>query len=354
MDRPLERLQQALADADLPAMLVSNVDNLRWLTGFTGSYGFAIVTPERGCFVSDSRYSIQAAQQVSCLPVETFSQPRQVVDLIEEQLAALEVARLAIDSKVVTLDIYARWRAALTGCELIAANDPIDELRRLKSAWEVARIRSACELTDACLEYLAPRITSGRTELELLQEIREYLRRHGSEPSFLPCVSSGPRSALPHGRASDRPVGDDEYVLIDLGARVDGYCSDVTRTFVAGQPTERQREIHARVLEAQQAAIAALVPGAEGQMVDHVARQSLAQHGLDGYFGHGLGHGLGLLVHDSGRLAPTVEQVIEAGQVWTIEPGVYIEDFGGVRIEDDVLVTLDGPEVLSTYPRGLS
>lgn len=351
---PLSRLQAALAEAEVSSLLVSNIDNIRWLTGFTGSYGCALVTPDAGCFVTDSRYTIQAGQQVTDLPVVTFAQPRTVVAVLAEQLAALRITRLALDSETVTLATHKTWSEGFGGCELVPAADPIDTLRMVKTPAEVEAIRRACALADDCLTWLVPRIEAGRRECDLLEDIQQFLKQHGSAPSFEPCVASGPRSALPHGRASDRVIAEGDYVLIDFGARVDGYCSDVTRTWVVGKPGARQQEVYDRVLEAQLAATAALLPGTPCADVDGVARASLAAHGLDQHFGHGLGHGLGLLVHDQGRLAPTSEDTVAAGQVWTVEPGVYIEAFGGVRIEDDVLVTETGPEVLNRFPKTLS
>jgi Xaa-Pro aminopeptidase len=222
-----------------------------------------------------------------------------------------------------------------------------------KSPQEVERIRAACRLTDACLEYLLPLIRPGVAESALQLEVELFLRRHGATAAFSPIVVSGERSARPHGTPSEKPLEVGDFVTFDIGARLDGYCSDITRTFVIGEASERHIEVYEQVLKGQLAALDALQPGANGKEVDLLVRAILDEKSFAAYFGHSLGHGLGALVHDAGRLSQTTEQPIEVGQVWTVEPGVYIEGFGGVRIEDDVLITERGAEVLTHFPKRL-
>jgi len=349
----LERMRAAMQAADLPAFLVSDSINIRWLTGFTGSFAYVVVTETSGILISDSRYTLQAREQVNDLPTETFSNPTKPNEFLYSHLQQLGVNRLGFDQHQVSYGKHAEWSEHFAGIELIGHNDPITDLRAIKTSEEMDRIREACRLADDCMAHVTDGMRPGITELELLTRLETFLRSHGSEASFAPIIVSGPRSARPHGVPSQRALQAGDLVTIDLGAVVDGYCSDITRTVVMGPATDRQRTVYGEVLKAEQAGIAALKPGANGREIDAAVRALLGESDLAQYFGHGLGHGLGTAVHDTGRLSPTMEQAIEAGQVWTVEPGVYIEGFGGIRIEDDVLVTPDGPEVLTFFPTQL-
>jgi Xaa-Pro aminopeptidase len=237
--------------------------------------------------------------------------------------------------------------------ELIPGTDPIQTLRMVKSAEEIQAVREACQLVDACLEHIVPQVRPGVSENELLLEVELFFRRNGSSMAFPGIVLSGERTARPHGVPSDRLVETGDFVLFDIGCKVRGYCSDITRTFVVGKASERQKEIYAQVLEAQIACVDALQPGANGRNIDGMARSILDEKELAQYFGHGLGHGLGMLVHDSGRLSSTVDQPLEVGQIWTVEPGVYLEGYGGVRIEDDAVITETGREILTHFSKKL-
>ena len=345
----LERMQSAMQAAEVPAFLVSDPVNIRWLTGFTGSFAYVIVTESSGVLISDSRYTLQAREQVSVLPTATFANPVKVDDFLFEHLQQLGVSRLAFDQHQVSYGKHADWSRTFAGVELIGHDDPITDLRAIKTREEIDRIREACRLADDCMAHVTDGMQTGVTELELLTRLESFLRSHGSEASFDPIIVSGPRSARPHGVPSQRALEVGDLVTIDLGAIVDGYCSDITRTVVMGPASPRQREVYHAVLAAEQLGIAGLKPGANGREIDAGVRKLLDENELAQYFGHGLGHGLGTAVHDTGRLSPTMDQPIAAGQVWTVEPGVYIEGFGGIRIEDDVLVTEDGPEVLTFF-----
>lgn len=347
------RLRQRMIEAGTSALLISHVPNVQWLTGFTGSAGSVILTPDNGVFLTDSRYTIQAGEEVADLPVRTFANPVRQADFLALNARHLGLTRLGFERDCVTYGAYEDWQRAFGDIALFPHEDLIASLRAVKTADEIAKIRRACALTDACLEHVVRLIQPGVREWDVLMEIEFFFRRNGADKAFEPIVVSGERSARPHGHASDKALQVGDFVTLDLGAMVDGFCGDVTRTFVVGEATDRHREIYAQVLRAEQACCAALVAGANGRDVDGLARQILDEKDLSRYFGHGLGHGLGRLVHDSGRLSPTSDQPIEIGQVWTVEPGVYIEGFGGVRIEDDVLVTETGPELLTHFDREL-
>lgn len=349
----LDHMRSALAASGAPAFIVTDLANLRWLTGFTGTFGQAIVSASAAVLISDSRYTLQAAEQAPDFAVRTYANPVDGVDVLLEELRAAGIDRPAFDKANVTVATLQRWEAKLTGMTLGAADDPIGRLRAVKDAGEVTLIRRACRLADQCMEQLLGRIRPGVTEKELAWEIEVFFHSQGAGMAFPAIVVSGERSARPHGVPSDKPLEAGDFVTFDFGASVEGYCSDITRTVALGCPSDRQREIYAEVLKAQLAALAAIAPGASGKAVDGVARGSLEQAGLAQYFGHGLGHGLGALVHDAGRLSPTMDWTLEPGQVMTVEPGVYIEGLGGVRIEDDVLVTTDGCEILTRFPKEL-
>ncbi len=350
---PLEKLRNELQAATPNALIVSDLANVFWITGFSGSFGTAIVTPDAALLLSDSRYTIQAQEQATGWDVRTFANPTDSTDFLREQLESIGVSAIGFDKSVVTVGQLEKWTEKMPQIALTATSDPIGTLRRIKSNAEIEKIRAACRLADACLEYVTQLLRPGVTENELAFEVEIFFRKNGAIPAFTPIVVSGERSARPHGLPSDKMLEVGDFVTFDLGAKLNGYCSDITRTFVLGEPTARHREVYNQVLKAEAAAIAALIPGAKTKEVDALARQILNEKDMAQYFGHGLGHGLGALVHDSGRLSPTEDNDVEAGQVWTVEPGVYIAGFGGVRIEDDVLVTPDGPEILTHFPKTL-
>ncbi len=353
MTTNLERLRIALKSVEVSAFAVTSMPSVRWLTGFTGSFAIAIVTLEQAVLVTDSRYTLQAAEQCTSMPCRSYANPTNVVDFLKEQLDALFVHRLAFDKNHVTVATHESWSEKFTGIELQSATDPIDELRKVKSPEEVAKVRAACAVTDTCLEELIRRIRPGVTEIQLLWALEDMLRSHGATAAFAPIIVSGPRTARPHGEPSTRELQRGDFVTMDIGARLDGYCSDITRTVAIGSASPRQKEVYQHLLHAQETCIQTIRPGLSSKSLDGLARQILDEKGLAKHFGHGLGHGLGALVHDSGRLSQLVDEQISVGQIWTIEPGVYIEGEFGLRIEDDVLVTETGCEVLTKFPKHL-
>lgn len=352
MNSNLERLQSQLAEASVPAMLVSDITNVQWLTGFTGSSGYAVVTPQSGVFITDSRYTIQAQEEVKGLPVKTFGSPTKFSDFLASNLKDLSVDSIAFE-KSVTYGTWDEWKNAVSGISWLPAPEVVKPLRMVKTAEEVSKIREACKLADSCLGHVQRLLKPGVTEFDISLEIEFFFRRNGAEVGFAPIVASGPNSARPHARPSERKLEIGDFVTLDIGAKLNGYNSDITRTFVIGEATDRHKEVYEQVLKAEVQCINALVPGSKASDVDLLARQILDEKGMAQYFGHGLGHGLGKAVHDLGSLSARSEDKIAVGQVWTVEPGVYIEGFGGVRIEDDVHVSESGPEVLTSFPKEL-
>lgn len=352
MSSNVQRLQTALKQSGVPALLVSDITNVQWLTGFSGTSGYAVVTPDQGVFITDSRYTIQAGEEVQSLPVASYGSPTKLSDFLAENLRDLGVEKLAFE-KSVTYGTWDEWTKAVPGVEWMPSPEVLKPLRMVKTADEVAKIRAACQLADKCLEHVQRVLQPGVSEFDISLEIEFFFRRNGAEVGFPPIVASGPNSARPHAHPTERKLENGDFVTLDLGAKLDGYNSDMTRTFVIGKASDRHKEVYEQVLKAEVACIEALVVGAKGVDVDGLARTILDEKGLAQYFGHGLGHGLGKAVHDLGGLSTRSEDVIAAGQVWTIEPGVYIEGFGGVRIEDDVHVTDAGPEILTHFPKEL-
>ncbi len=349
----LVRLREAMSEKGVAALLVNDMPSVAWLTGFSGSSGRVLVTPADALFLTDSRYAIQAAQQVQDMPTVSFSVPTNGDDFLAEKASALGIVELSIDKATVLLGTFEGLAEKLGSIRLIAIPPIIAKLRMIKSPSEIDKIKEACLFADRAFEFLLDRLQIGRTENEVHLDLEFYIRRHGHGLAFPPIVVSGENSARPHGHASDRVLQSGDFVTMDFGAEIDGYNSDITRTIVMGSADARHREVYDQVLKAQMAALDAIKPGVKSADVDATARRVLDEIGLAKYFGHGLGHGLGRLVHDSGRLAETSDDVFQPGQVWTVEPGVYIEGFGGVRIEDDVVVVEDGIEILTHSPKQL-
>lgn len=349
----LERLRARMAERGVEAMLITSIGDVAWLTGFTGSFGQVFVTPDRAVFITDSRYAIQAADEVRGMDLVTFGSPRTAGDAVRDVLAQAGATRVAFETAM-TYREYLSLRDKLEGIELVPVEDLVMPLRLVKSPEEIDKIRRACGLADACMEHAFRMIQPGVAEYDIGLDIEFFIRRNKAELGFAPIVVSGPNSARPHGRPSERRLAEGDFVTLDLGACLEGYCSDITRTVVVGHASPEHVRVYTAVKNALEAALEALRPGVDGREVDGKAREVLRAEGLDQYFGHGLGHGLGRAVHDGGRLSSNAEQRIEPGQVWTVEPGVYIEGFGGVRIEEDVLVTETGIEVLTKTPRELT
>lgn len=342
----LVRLRSAIAEMGLEAILVSDPTSVLWLTGFTGTFARVLVTATDGVFITDSRYTLQAQEQVQVLPAVSFASPTDGDEFTGEAARKLGITRLGFESASTTYSAWQKWHEKL-GVELVPVGELISKLRMIKSESEIAKVRAACGLADACFDHVRRLIQPGVSEYDIALEIEFFFRRHGAGVAFPSIVVSGERSARPHGVPSEKKLEVGDFVTMDFGARLDGYNSDITRTVVVGDVSSRHREVYNAVLDAQLGALEAIRAGRLARDVDRTARDILATKDLAKYFGHGLGHGLGILVHDGGRLSPTSEDVIEVGQIWTIEPGVYIPGFGGVRIEDDVVITADGIEILT-------
>lgn len=346
---PLGRLRERLTSDGLDAVVVSKPQNVRYVTGFSGSAGLAVVTPTRAHLVLDFRYLEQAAAQAPGFARVHARGP--LIDAVAGVLRDLGVRRAGVEADAMTVAVFQRLQTAVAPADVVPL-DGLDALRWQKSPDEIQTIRRAAAIADSAFLDVLPMIRPGVRERDVAVELEHRMRQAGADrPSFDIIVASGPRSALPHGVASDRVIGRGEFVTVDFGAVVDGYASDCTRTLMMAPAADRHRDVYRLVLAAQEAALAAVRAGASGREVDAVARTRIAAAGYGEAFGHGLGHGVGLAVHEGPTLSPREEATLPSGAVVSIEPGVYIAGWGGVRIEDLVVVTEGGCEILTHLPK---
>lgn len=347
----LDRTRQYLAGVGMDALLLLKTENRRYATGFTGSAGLALVLAGEALLSVDFRYEEQAALEApACQVLRGGADP---LAALAEAVRAREVRRIGFESEFVSYAQVERLREKLAPAEFLPLPD-VDRIRWVKDAAEIAALARAAEISDAAFTHILGLIRPGLTERDVAVELETFMRRVGAERiSFDSIVASGPRSALPHGRATDRVMALGEFVTFDFGAVYEGYASDCTRTVVLGGSDDRQRQIYEVVLEAQRRAVDAIRPGVTGRQVDEVGRSVIASAGFREAFGHALGHGIGLDVHEGPRLSPQDGTVLEPGMTLTVEPGIYLPGWGGVRIEDDVVVTADGCRVLTSAPKDL-
>jgi len=344
----------ALAEREADLMLVTDLVNVRWLTGFTGSSGAAVVGREGSRrFVTDFRYLTQSAEQL-----DPAWEREIAVDLLAGVVKGLPGAgdlRLAFEDAHVSVKDHGKLAGMLRGgIELVPAGTTLEDLRAIKDPEELDAIRAAARLADDALIEVLERGLVGRTEREVALDLEFTMRRLGAKAvSFPPIVAAGDHGALPHANPRDVEIPSGTMCVIDWGAQLDGYASDCTRTYATGEVDPRDGEIYALVLRAQEAALEAVRPGPTGREVDAVARAIIDAAGHAEHFGHGLGHGVGLAVHEGPRLSKQGETALAAGMVVTVEPGVYVPGAVGVRIEDLVIVTDDGAEVVSSLPKDL-
>ena len=350
-----ERLRASLAGAGCDALLVTNLTNVRYLTGFTGSAALLLATAEGLVFVTDGRYRDQAAAQIAAVGVTADVRIGRTGDQQRDHLvaAASGVARLGLEAEDVTWAQQRRYAGEwFPDTEIVATDGLVEDLRRVKDAGEVARIEAACAIADAALAAVRHRLGEAATEAEVALELEWQMRRLGADgPSFDTIVASGPNGAMPHHRAGERRITEGDLVVIDFGALVDGYHSDMTRTLMVGEPSETQHRMLSAVAASQAAGVAAVRAGVEASAVDEACRTVLRDVGWEDAFVHGTGHGVGLDIHESPRVAANAAGSLADGHVVTVEPGVYLAGHGGVRIEDTVVVTAEGSRTLTLAPK---
>jgi len=338
------------------AILVTHLPNILYLTGFTGSSAILLLTPDRSCLFTDSRYTFQAKQEVSAARVQIAKGP--LLLAAAGHLAGLRRrGRLALaysPSQVTVGQREALERTLGSRLRWVPMAGLIEKLRAIKDLDELSLMRRAAELISRAFSEALPVVKEGATELDVAAEIEYRMKRLGaSGPSFETIVASGEHSAWAHARPTSKPIRKNELVVLDQGAILRAYCSDMTRTVFLGRASSEVRRMYSAVREAQEAAKSAIRPGVKAQAVDAAARRVLKAHHLARRFTHSTGHGLGLEIHEPPRLGRGDETVLEEGMVVTVEPGVYIEGFGGIRIEDDVVVTSRGADEITSAPREL-
>jgi Xaa-Pro aminopeptidase len=348
----VEKLRKKLLKEGINAYFITKRENVRYIAGFTGSSGAVLITPEKNYFITDFRYVEQAAKQCRGFIIEKHEDT--IYSHVAELLKKLKIDTLHFEGDALTFKDYREISEKASGVNLVSLPEIVDELREIKDKDEVEVIKKACAIADAAFNHLLKKLTPGMSEKEVAWELEKFMREAGAEDiAFETIVASGERGALPHGVASEKEIASGEMVTLDFGAKYQGYHSDITRTVAIGEPSEKMLEIYDVVLQAQEAALQAVRPGALAVDVDRVARDIIAKAGYAEYFGHGLGHGVGLNIHEGPRLSPKGKAVLQPGMVVTIEPGIYLPGIGGVRIEDTVLVTENGFEVLTRSPKNL-
>lgn len=352
----VRRAFQALEHAP-DALLLTNGGNLGYVSGFTGSTAQILITPDEALFITDSRYTLRALSechgfQIIETPSGSGGYGEALQNILKERPG---LRRLGFEAGHVTVAQWEAFRKLAPEIEWVATTDLVGTLRLVKDDGEVGKIRQAIAVAEAAFESVKPLLQPNTREQDFAIELEFAMRRGGAESvAFDTIVASGALGAHPHHHAGLRPLATGDFVTIDWGATVDGYNSDITRTYAIGRVSEKQREVYAVVLEAQQRAIAAVRPGKTGKEIDAVARDFITERGYGDAFGHGLGHSLGRSVHDGpGFSARADTLLLQPGMVLTVEPGIYLENWGGVRVEEDILVTEDGCEILTHLPNAL-
>jgi len=348
----IERLRTVLQEQGLKALLITNETNRLYMTGFTGSSGMVLISENQAYLLTDFRYMTQApAQAVHYEVVEHAPNP---LETVKDLLVKLGITKVGFEQNDMTFGAYQSAAKALSGIQLEPTDGLVEKLRVIKDDAEIAVLQEAADLADRTFTHILNFLKPGAKEADIALEIEMFVRKNGAaSTSFETIVASGERSALPHGKASDRLLQANEFVTLDYGAYYKRYCSDITRTVVVGKPTEKHKEIYQIVLEAQMAALDKIRPGMTGREADAIARDIIQRHGYGDYFGHGTGHGLGMEVHEAPRLSKNGDTVLTPGMIVTVEPGIYLPGFGGVRIEDDIVVTESGIKILTHSSKDL-
>jgi len=351
----IEALQQQLQRATLDAYVLINVEgseraNVCYLSGFRGTFATIIVTQDRALFLTDSRYFERVKDALDPFEVCLVKQEADMLQRVKD----LDAQRVGINANTLSVSRFNKLQNALEGVDVVAAEDLTASLRERKDAEEIERITRAQRLTDQTFAHILERLKPGMSEAEVAWDMETFMRQNGSDGLAFPImVASGPHSALPHHETGQRLIQPHEFVLFDFGAKWEGYCADMTRTVCVGKPSEEQTKVYHTVLEAQQAALDAIHAGAQGQEVDRAARSLIEGAGYGDRFGHGTGHGVGLDVHEGPRLSPLAKSTLEHNAVVTVEPGIYVPGWGGVRIEDFGVVTPEGIDNLTRSPKHL-
>ncbi len=349
-----DKLRYALKKTAAEAILVTNFTNVTYLTGFTGDDTYLLVRRDGDVVLSDFRYTTQLEEECPGLEVQIRPHTSTMPQWVARMLKSAKVGRLALEADSVSWALLKDISEKSEGVETIPASGLVEKLREIKDKDEIQEIRTAIQAAQKAFGVLRATLRPDKSERQVRDELEYHLQLFGAEDrGFASIVAVGPRAALPHAVPGETLVGSDNLLLVDWGARCNLYRSDLTRVLITGRISPKLERIYGVVLNAQLRAIEAIRPGVTGQEIDGIARGVIADAGFSRFFGHGLGHGIGLDIHELPRLAATSTTVLKPGMVATVEPGIYIPGWGGVRIEDDVLVTRDGHEVLTSVPKTL-
>lgn len=341
----LDALRNTFQKHGIDGLLVASPYNRRYITNFTGSAGIVLITEENALFITDFRYTDQASKQAEGFEIIQHTLP--IHKEAAKQAQRLGIKKLGFEQDYMAFATFKAYEEAMQA-ELIPVSNIVEELRLIKSQAEIKILKVAADIADAAFKHILDFIKPGLTELEVSNELEFFMRKAGaSSSSFDIIVASGERSALPHGVASEKVIEKGDMVTMDYGALYNGYISDITRTVAVGEPAPKLKEIYNVVLEAQLKGVAEIKPGMTGKEADAISRNYIAEKGYGDYFGHSLGHGIGLEVHEAPSLSYRSETVLQPGMAVTVEPGIYIQGLGGVRIEDDMIITQDGNELLT-------
>lgn len=348
----LVKLRKTFDELGIDGILITDAINRRYLTDFTGSAGTLVVTQTDAYLLVDFRYVSQANAQVTNFTVKEINRAiiyEEISDLVE----SLGVKKLGFEQQHQSYFYYCQLLKSVKA-ELVPASNVVEKLRMIKNESEIAILKKAAEISDAAFAHILTFIRPGRTEIEIANELEFHMRKLGAtSSSFDMIVASGVRSALPHGVASDKVVEKGDMITLDFGAYYRGYCSDMTRTIAVGEPNQKLKEIYAIVHGALENALSGIKAGMTGKEADALTRNVISEKGYGDYYGHGMGHGIGLYIHEDIFMNPTCEQHIEEGMALTVEPGIYIPNLGGVRIEDDIIMKKDGIEIITKSPKEL-
>lgn len=348
----LSKLRRQIKQEGFDSLLVTNFKNVTYLTGFTGDDSYLLVTPKTEILLSDPRYTTQLEEECPGLTLEIREPGTSILESVAKTAKKAKVKALGFEASSMTVGTHHTLAEKLGSIEFISASGLVENLREIKDKDEIGLIREAVSMAEKAFSVLKASLLPQQTEREIAANLEHEIRKYGGRGcSFPPIIAVGPRAALPHATPSEGRIEEAPFVLVDWGADYQGYKSDITRVLFTGKAPAKMKKIYQVVLKAQLAAIEKIKPGAKMSDVDRAARSVIAKAGFDKYFGHGLGHGVGLDIHESPRLNALSDRPLEAGMVITIEPGIYLPGFGGVRIEDDVLVTRDGHEVLTGVPK---
>ncbi len=352
MNNRLDKVREVIAEKKIDAIIVTSDINRRYITGFTGSSGYALITMDKAMFVTDFRYIEQANNEA--VGYEIIKHEASINDTIAELLINNGINKLGFEQDFVTFSLYKQFTDKYSNVELVPLSQIIENLRLIKDNDEINLVKKATEIADEAFSYILNIIKPNIKEKDISLALEYKMRELGASGiSFPTIVASGYRSSLPHGAASDKEIKLGDFVTMDFGAYYNGYASDMTRTVVVGKPSEKQREIYEIVLEAQLEGVNHIKAGMTGKEADALTRDIINKYGYGEYFGHGTGHGIGLDVHEGPTVTPRSDTVLAPGMIVTVEPGIYIPDFGGVRIEDDVLITEAGREILTKSNKDL-